>query len=494
MVSTIDLEGLQREELARLSDKLIDTMAATSGTYGGEFYTPMNISTLMVGLLNPEPGDMIYDPACGTGSFLLAAHRHAQTKVKGTVDLVTRIVGQDINAQTSALAQMNVFLHDVPSATIESGNSLLRPLSEQVIGKGFDIVLSIPPIGMGHDQRTLEEIRSHRADFRYGPPTRIADFNFIQHALAALKETGRAALLVGLRPFFIRGQEGEIRRALIESDVVEAVIVLPENLLPHTRVPSAVLMLNKNKPEERRGHIRFVDASREFSTEERRRILTPENQAKIIGAVMNSEDLPRFAATISIQEVTANDFVLLPARYIGIEEVEVVLGSDVEWVELALIANVLKGTKLGQYAEGNVPVLQGRDLSVLGLQVDDLEKKDVPSSQTNVVRSQVGDLLVQRIGQKPQAFLVEDDLAGVIVTDTVYVVRFHEDNRPRARYIVEFLNSDIGQAKMTVSIAGAVVPTLRVTGLRGLRIPLPNQAVIDLVEDLHEVEVIPKPF
>ena len=125
---------------------------------------------------------------------------------------------------------------------------------------------------MRYDAARIDELKYSRPeDFPYGDTAPIADFNFIQHALVRLKEDGRAALLTGLRPLTVSGKEGEIRRRLLESDVIEAVITLTENLLPYTNIQSAILLLNKSKSADRRGKIEFVYAADEFEAAGRTR-------------------------------------------------------------------------------------------------------------------------------------------------------------------------------------------------------------------------------
>jgi type I restriction enzyme M protein len=489
IVSAIDLEGVQEHELAGLVDSLLATFAHASGVQGGEFYTSADLSALLVETLNPEAGKSIYDPACGTGSLLLAAYQHALASGGGASE--PHILGQEINHQTAAIARMNAALHGLPWTVIVTGDSLLQPQTDGGRLTRFDFILTNPPIGLKHESIALRELEQDRFGiFRYGRPTRVADFNFIQYALARLNDDGRAALLIGLRPLFVGGQEGEIRQRLVETDVIEAVVMLSDKLLPHTTASPALLLLNKNKPPERRNRILFVSAGNEYETVDRKqRSISSTNRQRIVDAVRTFQDTARFAAVVGVEDVAANEFLLLPEQYVKPDEAELFLGEDTQYIELGKIANVLAGTRIGTVPEGSTPIIQGRDLTSRSLSVDELEKKNLPRDLRNPVYSQAGDILVQRIGRKPQAYLVEEDLAGILIGSTAYVVRFLEDDRQRARYIVEFLNSDAGQAELTIkSIGGAVVKTQRVTRLRRVRVPIPNQSVIELINDLHQVE------
>lgn len=485
IVSAVDLHDARRDELATLTDTLISQLAVASGAQGGEFYTNPDIADLLVALLDPEPGKSIYDPACGTGSLLFSALNHAQSK--GKSESKTLVYCQEINSRTAAIARINALIHDVREVSVEVSDSLLHFSDKQ---RKFDFVITNPPTGIRLSDERYREIRETRHnDFIFGPATKVADYNFVQHALAQLNGNGRAVMLLGLRPLFISGQEGEIRRSLIDSDMIEAVITLAPNLLPHTSVQSAVLILNKNKTGKRRNKIQFIFADNEFESIARTRNTIPlSSRLKILEAYNNFQARDQFSEIVSLEEVKAQDFNLLPARYVRIGEVKVSLGSDVEWVSLGELSSVFRGIPLGRHESGSVPIIQGRDLSVPYLSIDQLEKKDVPDELPRAVYSQAGDVLLQRLGQRPQAFLVDDELSGVLVSDTVYVIRFAHEDRPRARYLVEFLNSSPGQAQLTVAIRGAVVPTIGLSILRKVNVPIPNESVIELVNNLHEVE------
>lgn len=484
IVSDVDLTGATNSELAAYTDTLIKRLASASAAQGGEFYTSSEIADLLVCLLDPEPGKSIYDPACGTGSLLVAAFNFAESKSKG--NLATRIYGQEIDVLNAGLARVNALLHGISSAAFSNGDSLTKLSAETK----FDFVITNPPVGLRHSDQYYELIRELKtADFAFGPPTKVGDYNFVQHVLSQLCQTGRAVMLLGLRPLFIGGREGDVRRALIESDVIETVITLAPNVLPYTNLQSAVLIFNKNKPAEKHNKIQFIFADDEYQSVGRTQNTIPlQSRQKIIETFRGFEARNHFSAITEITDVAANEFLLLPAQYVGISDVKVSLGSDVKWMSLSDLANVFRGTSVGRQPEGNVPVIQGRDLSVSYLSIDHLEKKNVPSALLKPVYSQAGDVLIQRIGQRPQAFLVEDNLAGLLISDTVYVVRFDHDNRRRARYIVEFLNSTPGQAQLTSATAGAVIPTVGLTRLRKVLVPIPSDAVIELVNNLHEVE------
>ncbi|HEV7643185.1 MAG TPA: N-6 DNA methylase [Pyrinomonadaceae bacterium] len=484
LISRMDMAGLTSSEIAEITDSLIEKMAFLSGVQGGESYTSRDISALIVELIAPRAGERIFDPACGTGGLLATANRYLETGEKSEGEAA--FFGQDINEKSVALARINTFLHRMRHSTIERADSLLG--TDPGLKGNFDIVLSNPPIGLKLSQKRLHEIQLARDDFYYGPPMRVADFNFVQNALANLKDDGRCILLVGLRPLFIQGREGEIRKTLVKEDLIEAIITLPENLLPQTTAKSAILIFNKNKAENKRGRVHFISADAEFSVKGKKRVLDPAHRERIVNAFWNTEERDGFAVFSTIEKIELNNYKLIPESYLNPENLEVSFGGGLEWFDLGNDATIILGTKLGSRSMGNTPIIQGRDLTLSGLGVDDLEKKELSKEPSRIIRSQVGDILVQRIGQRPRFFLVEENLAGIIISDTVFVIRPRRSEHSRSRYLLEFFNSNAGQAKLNNAISGAVIPTLSISKLRTLKIPLPDPSVFSLLENLHETE------
>jgi type I restriction enzyme M protein len=488
IVDQVDLDSVKGNDLADVYVRFLERYADAAGARSGEFYTPHNLSVLMAELLAPEPGSSIYDPACGTGGLLLAAYR--LTEPTGS-DSDTLLFGQEINPQTAALAKIHMTLRGL-SASLATGNTLLDPcFVEGSHVKQFDYIVANPPIGVRLNDSELWDLRNDPYHRFISPIPKMADYAFIQHIVASLSKQGRAAILVGLRTLFVSGREGEIRKWLIQQDVIEAVITLPRNLLPNTSAPTAIVILNRAKPESLRDRILFVYADEEYESENRKRnTIGEQNRRKIVQIVRQPQGKHRFAIIATRDQVAAYDYFLMPASYIDLIGIDSFMGGEVRWIELDEVADVFQGTRLGRQSKdaGVTPAIQGRDLSVAGLEVDDLAKVDVPSDITNAAYSEVGDILIQRIGQSPKVHLVEDDLKGVLVRDTVYVIRFHEKDPARDRYLVEFLNSNVGQGLLSTGVGGAVIPTLRLTDLRRLRVPIPDRAVVELVNNLHEVE------
>lgn len=487
IVSGLDLPRTYLNDLSDIVDFLTATYSESLGIRGKEFYTPKHIINVIVELLNPQASDSIYDPACGTGGFLFAASKYVGDNTAQSER--GNIVGRDINPQATNITRINALLHDIPLGNIKTGNSLLDPLDE-IEQHNFDIVITNPPFALRHDEHTFNMLEwTAGINFIYGPPTRIADFNFIQHALSKLNNKGRAAIIIGLRPLFASGQEAEIRRRLLEADIIEAVITLPNNILPQTGAPSAILIFNKDKSVNMQGKVLFIRADNEFEQLDRsKRIIGKENQQKIIKTFRNKAVEPKFSSIVAYDEIARNEYQLIPTNYVGTDEVNIFLGTDVEDIKIDQIGIVRQGTKLARGKGVNAPIIQGRDLSNPFLLVGNLTRKDIPANISEDYISRIGDILIQRIGETPKAILVEEDLSGIAISDTVYIIRPTEVDSLRDRYIVEYINSDVGQAQLLSGLRRQVIPTLNITVLRNFKVPIPNQSIIEFIKDLHDVE------
>lgn len=487
--SSLDLLATGEEELATAVDSLLQRWVESAGLRGGEYSTPPDLSCLLAELLSPGSGTEIYDPACGTGSLLVAAWRRS---VQQPSDAPPCLYGQDIAPQIAALAKAYMILNGVMTSSVATGDTLLSPgfLVEAEIRK-FDCVISNPPFGARLSQPEAERLEHDPYKrFPQGISGPTADSAFIQHIVASLKDRGRAVLLVSRRVLSAAGREGEIRRALVEADLIEAVISLPGNVFQVASAPPAILILNKGKSPALRGKVLLVYADEEYEVGHPVYRISPQQRQKIVQAVQERGERPRFSAIVSAAQIASNDGLLVPARYIDLAGLDHFLGGAVQWRELVELAEVIQGSRLGRaiQTEGNTAIIRGRDLSTPGISEEELARVEVNEEIRNPVYSECGDVLVQRIGLSPRARLVEEELAGVLVSDTVYVVRLHKDLRHLGRYLVEFLNSNAGQALFSTRVGGVGAPTLTMRDLRHLRVPIPEPVVVSLVGDLHEVE------
>lgn len=312
-VGTLDVIGNAYEYL-------IKNFAASSGKSAGEFYTPAEVSDLLAVLLNPQPGDQICDPACGSGSLLMKCGKQVQKNHNGSKNYA--LFGQEAIGSTWSLAKMNMFLHGEDNHRIEWGDTIRNPKLQDSNGGllHFDVVTANPPFSLdkwGHE---------NAADDTWGrfergvPPKTKGDYAFILHMIETLKpQTGRMGVVVPHGVLFRGAAEGKIRTKLIEENLLDAVIGLPEKLFFGTGIPAAILIFKKHKNTN---DVLFIDASREFQSGKNQNKLTEEHLTKIVDTYGNRETVDKYAYLASLDEIKENDYNLNIPRYVDTFEEE----------------------------------------------------------------------------------------------------------------------------------------------------------------------------
>lgn len=298
---------------------LIKNFAASGGQKAGEFYTPPEVSDLIAELLDPQTGDSICDPACGSGSLLMKCGRKV---VSNHNSKQYALYGQEAIGSTWSLAKMNMFLHGEDNHKIEWGDTIRNPklLDQNGDLMLFDIVTANPPFSLdkwGHD--TAENDKFDR--FRRGvPPKTKGDYAFISHMIETLKPTtGRMGVVVPHGVLFRGSSEGKIREKLINENLLDAVIGLPEKLFYGTGIPAAILIFKKQKSDN---SVLFIDASREFKSGKNQNNLTEHNIAKIVETYRARESVDKYAYLATLQEIKENDYNLNIPRYVDTFEEE----------------------------------------------------------------------------------------------------------------------------------------------------------------------------
>jgi len=301
---------------------LIKQFASTSGKKAGEFYTPPEVSGLIAELLEPEEGDEICDPACGSGSLLMKCGRKVRERFNGSKRYA--LYGQEAIGSTWALARMNMFLHGEDNHRIEWGDTLRNPklLDGEDRLKHFDIVTANPPFSLdkwGHDKFKDEGDRFGR--FQRGlPPRTKGDYAFILHMIETLKPgTGRMGVVAPHGVLFRGAAEGRIRKQLIEENLLDTVIGLPEKLFYGTGIPAAILFFKKKKADDK---VLFIDASREFENGKNQNYLRPGDIEKIVRTARARESADKYAYLATLDEIKENDFNLNIPRYVDTFEEE----------------------------------------------------------------------------------------------------------------------------------------------------------------------------
>jgi type I restriction enzyme M protein len=312
---------------------LIEKFASDAGKKGGEFYTPKGVSMLLAELLDPQPGNRICDPACGSGSLLIRVARKV-----GSPNVA--LFGQERNGQTWALCRMNMFLHEMDAARVEWGDTLLNPkLVEDDKLMKFDIVVANPPFSLDKWGAEKAGADPHKRFLRGTPPKSKADYAFILHMIeTSIEMGGKVGVIVPHGVLFRSGQEGKIRQKLIEENLLEAVIGLPANLFFGTGIPAAILLFNRSKKND---DVMFIDASREFEDSKRQSTLTAAHVEKIAATFRAGKDVPKYAHRATPAELKENEFNLNIPRYVDTfeaeEEIDIAkLEAKIEKIEVEL--------------------------------------------------------------------------------------------------------------------------------------------------------------
>jgi len=298
---------------------LISRFAATAGKKAGEFYTPAEISELMARLADPQEGDDICDPTCGSASLLMKCGRLIRENT-GTKRYA--LYGQEAIGSTWALAKMNLFLHGEENHQVEWGDTIRNPklrTSDDML-RHFDVVVANPPFSL--DKWGTEAAETDKfARFRRGiPPKTKGDYAFILHMIETLKpRTGRMAVVVPHGVLFRGSTEGKIRQKLIEENLLDAVIGLPEKLFFGTGIPAAIMVFRKAKPDT---SVLFIDASREFVAGTNQNVLEMGHIEKIVATHRARETVDKYAYLAMVEEIAENDFNLNIPRYVDTFEEE----------------------------------------------------------------------------------------------------------------------------------------------------------------------------
>ena len=311
-------ENVNSDLLGDAYEYLIKKFADATNKKAGEFYTPRSVVRLLVDILDPKETETIYDPACGTGGMLLAAVQHVKEMHGDVKRLWGKLFGQEKNLTTSSIARMNLFLHGIEDFQIVRGDTLRNPaFFEGDHLATFDCVIANPPFSLekwGEEQWVNDPFGRNFAGI---PPSSNADFAWVEHMVQSMADSvGRMAVVLPQGALFRKGVEAEIRKKLLELDLIEAVIGLAPNLFYGAGLAACILVLRRTKPAKYKKKILIVDGSRMFRRGRAQNYLDPEQANELYDLYKNFSDVKDVSRIISLDEVESEGWTLNISRYV----------------------------------------------------------------------------------------------------------------------------------------------------------------------------------
>lgn len=306
-------DRVPEDMLGKAYEWLIAKFAATSGKAGGEFYTPAEVGRLCAMLLDPQPGQTVYDPTCGSGGLLLQVLARAREE-HGEQARSIFIYGQELNPETWAIARMNMLLHGAgEAAEIERGDTLREPAFLNAEGgiRQFDLLVANPPFSpknWGHEWLKASGDPFGRID--YLPSKSHGEMAFVQHMVASMSKAGRMAVVLPNGVFFRGGNELAARQHLVDSDLIEAVIQLPKDMFYGAGIPACILICNRAKTGSRKRRVLFVDASGCFERPDTKNVLRGEDIDRIADAYAKGKEVEGFSAFIPLEQIVDREYNL----------------------------------------------------------------------------------------------------------------------------------------------------------------------------------------
>lgn len=315
----LSIAACPADEMGQAYEYLVGKFADDAGNTAQEFYTNRTVVTLMAEILKPKPGESIYDPTCGSGGMLVKCLDYLREK--GEAWQSVKVFGQEINALTSSIARMNLYLNGVEDFSIVREDTLKHPAF--VDGshlRTFDVVLANPPYSIKAWDRDAFANDKWGRNFLGTPPQGRADYAFLQHIIASMNEkTGRCAILFP-HGILARDEESEMRAKLIPLDVLECVIGIGRNLFYNSPMEACVVICNNNKNLERKNKVIFIDAHNLVTRKNGESFLEPEHIDEIVGVYKNFQIVPGLSSIVTIDKITENNSLLSIQLYVRPEK------------------------------------------------------------------------------------------------------------------------------------------------------------------------------
>lgn len=302
----LSLSNIPDDKLGNAYEYLIKEFADDSGHTAAEFYTNRTVVKLMTMIMDPQPGESVYDPTCGSGGLLLNCALHL--KEEGKEYRTLKLYGQEINLITSAIARMNMFMHGIEEFSIVRGDTLANPAflyNDEL--KKFNVILANPPYSIkSWDQKAFAN-DSYGRNIWGTPPQGCADYAFQQHIHKSLDDKNGRYAILWPHGILFRDMEAEMRRKMVLEDQIEAVIGLGANLFYNSPMEAMILVGNTNKLKERKGKILFVNGKDDVIDNKGLAYLTKEHIDKMYSAFKDYTDIPHYAKVATIEEIMSFD-------------------------------------------------------------------------------------------------------------------------------------------------------------------------------------------
>jgi type I restriction enzyme M protein len=312
----LGLKNVPDDKLGNAYEYLIKKFADDSGHTAAEFYTNRTVVKLMTMIMDPQPGESVYDPTCGSGGLLLNCALHL--KDEGKEYRTLKLYGQEINLLTSAIARMNMFMHGIEEFDIVRGNTLSNPgLLENDELKKFNVILANPPYSIKSWDRKAFESDPHGRNVWGTPPQGCADYAFQQHIQKSLDLDNGRSISLWPHGILFRDAETAMRKKMIEQDQVECVIGLGPNLFYNSPMEACLLITKTNKEANKKGNVLFVNAVKEVSHDRTSTFLDGNNIEKILASYKSHSDVEGFCKVISTKEILSKNASLNMAQYVS---------------------------------------------------------------------------------------------------------------------------------------------------------------------------------
>lgn len=448
--------------------QLVDDIYQLPNSRSGEYVTPSSIAEVMTRLVDVSPEEKVLDPSMGSGALFNATQEYVRAPYS--------FWGGDKNSFNRVIVRLKALLsglndyQELPGSVFAFEKSLPQ----------FDVVLSNPPIG----KLPRNEARHRYYDALNGNVAQEMTLNFIELGLQHLKPGGRAAYLVPLGVLFSSGDAERIREIWIKREILKTVISLPPNLLVHTGLRCAILYFQNTRTH---ASVRLIKADDCFESGHRRKnTLSPENIKQILDWNTLEEKYSN-VVDVNYEKLKNNNYCLVPNEYLMVKPSRATHLSE-RWVRLDDVADVYQGTTLSKVGDGGDPVIRGRDLRTDELDIDVLAKKDLSNHSKPIRRTKANDILLQRIGENPAAYLVKENEQGIAVEDTVFIIRFENIEADEIDIICQFINSDQVSSRISNARNYSVIPTQTLTSIRALEVPIAEKKIIDLVREMNNLE------